>query len=183
MAKRGRKRRAGQREANGRLQRRSTIVPVFDRGTERTQAMQALYGPDGADAIGRAYRAGFLGEGNEAKALLDMARRISNAYWQAYATGTYVCPLSDRTHGSVVEIDHERIKRREEWLQQCLAVVHRMGTATNRAFRQLVIDVNPDSGPSWLDALVWHTQRDKVADPADTARLGLAVAALENLTA
>jgi hypothetical protein len=153
-------------------------VPAFDRGTERAQAMQALYGPDGADAIGRAYRGGLLGQGNEAKALLDTARRLSNAYWQAYATGSYTCPLADRTQGSVVELDQERIKRREEWLQGCLLTVQRMGAPTNRAFRQLVIDVNPDSGPAWLDALLWHARVRRDPDPADLGRLALALDAL-----
>jgi hypothetical protein len=171
----------GSREPNGRLQR--TPVPVFDRGTERAQAMQALYGPYGADAIGRAYSGGLLGEGTEAKAILDLARRLSNAYWQAYATGSYTCPLGERTHGSVVALDQERIKRREEWLQDCLLVVRKMGDQTNRAFRQLVIDVNPDSGPTWLDALLWHRRQKRDPNPVDEDRLNRAVEALQGLLA
>jgi hypothetical protein len=179
MAQRGRKRRSGRREPNGRLQRKSIAVPSFDRGTERAQAMQALYGPDGADAIGRAYRAGLLGEGTEAKALLDMARRISNAYWQAYATGSYTCPLGDRTHGSVAELDHERIRRREEWLGACLSLVRSLGH--DRAFRQLVIDVNPDHGPRWLDELIYARRTHAEPQPADTARLQSAIHGLKEL--
>lgn len=140
--------------------------------------MQALYGQDGADAIGRAYRAGLLGEGQEAKTLLDIARALSNAYWAAYATGTYVCPLADRTHGSVVEIDHERIKRREQWLQSCLLDVRKMGERHNRAFRQLVLDVNPDCGPRWLDELVYARRKDR---DATCESLMLAVEALKNI--
>jgi hypothetical protein len=178
MARAGRKRKQGKREANGRLKR---VAMLFDKGTERTQAMQALYGQDGADAIGRAYRAGLLGEGSEAKALLDTARRIANAYWQAYATGTYNCPLGERTHGSVIELDHERIKRREQWLNQCLDYVRCLGPQTDRAFRNLVIDVNPDSGPDWLDTVIWHHRRDLEPDKAHLAKLMLAVGALESL--
>lgn len=175
MARPGRKRKSGNRTDSGRLSR-AGLGP--DRGTERTQAIQALYGPDGADAIGRAYRAGLLGEGSEAKALLDTARRISNSYWQAYATGTYTCPLADRTHGSVIDLDHEKIKRREQWLNECLTLTRRMGPQTDRAFRQLVVDVNPDQGPPWLDRLCWAAQRsDQPASP-DSNTLSAALVAL-----
>jgi hypothetical protein len=131
--------------------------------------MQALYGPDGADAIGRAYRAGLLGEGNEAKALLDLARKVSNLYWRAYATGTYQCALADRTHGSVADLNHERIKRGEEWLAESLAIVARMGIRST--FDQLVIDVNPDSGPDFLDRLIWAKTRGIPAKLEDSAKL------------
>lgn len=180
MAKAGRKRKQGPRTPTGRLSR-SNPMPAFDRGTERTQAMQALYGPDGNDAIGRAFRAGLLGEGTEAKALLDTARRIANAYWTAYSTGTYKCPLGDRTHGGMIDLDHERIKRREEWLRACLDTVHRMGLRTQ--FDQLVIDVNPDNGPSWLDALIYANRTRADPDAMHQQRLTLAIKALTELTA
>lgn len=175
----GRKRKAGARTASGRLSR-AGVGP--DRGTDRAQAIQALYGTDGCDAIGRAYRAGLLGEGQEAKALLDTARRISGAYWQAYATGTYTCPLADRTHGSVVELDHERIKRRELWLNDCLVLARRQGPDVDRAFRQLCIDVNPDQGPPWLDRLCWAAQRNQTATITDHKALIAALDALSALT-
>lgn len=179
MARAGRKRKAGPRTKTGRLSR-AGILPI-DRGTERTQAMQALYGQDGCDAIGRAYRAGLLGEGHEAKALLDMARSLSNAYWQAYATGSYQCPLGDRTHGSVVDLDHERIKRREAWLSECLDYVRKMGPQVDRAFRQLVIDVNPDHGPPWIDSLCYAERTGKEAGIAERQALRAALDGLEML--
>lgn len=180
MARTGRNRKTGRRTQSGRLSRANPL-PAFDRGTERTQASQALYGPDGNDAIGRAYRAGLLGEGTEAKALLDTARRIANAYWQAYSTGSYKCPLGDRTHGGAIDLDHERIRRREEWLRACLDAVHRMGLRTQ--FDQLVIDVNPDCGPHWLDALIYAQRRHVDPDALHSQRLALAIKALETLTA
>ena len=178
MAK-GRPRKACKRTKSGRPSRAG--VPLYDHGTEHTQAMQALYGQDGADAIGRAYRSGLLGEGSEAKALLDTARRISNAYWAAYETGRYVCALSDRAHGGGGEINHEAIKRREEWLSDCLTTVRKMGERVNRSFRQLVIDVNPDSGPLWTDRLIWATRRGIDADLGDTQAMRAALDALETL--
>lgn len=178
LARRGRKAKHGKRVASGRLSR-AGMVPSFDQGTERTKAMQALYGPDGSDAIGRAYRAGLLGEGTEAKALLDTARRIANAYWQAYATGSYKCPLGESTHGGAIDLDHERIKRREEWLRDSLEMVHRMGLRTQ--FDQLCIDVNPDSGPPWLDELIYARRTRAEPHPINSQRLALALKALAAL--
>jgi hypothetical protein len=138
--------------------------------------MQSLYGPDGSDAIGRAYRAGLLGEGSDAKALLDTARRIAAAYWQAYSTGSYTCPLGNRTHGGVADLDHERIKRREEWLRDCLAKVkHRT------QFDALVIDVNPDSGPEYLDRIIYAKRTSTRPDEMDAQRLRFAIKALAQL--
>lgn len=176
----GRKQSPGKRGANGRKSRAGQ-TPGFDKGSERAQAMVALYGQDGCDAIGRAFRAGLLGEGSEAKALLDTARRISNAYWQAYSTGGYQCALGDRSFGSVADLDHERIKRREIWLGECLDIARHMGPSVNRAFRQLVIDVNPDAGPPFLDRLCWAAHRNEAADLADLQTLRAALDALETL--
>lgn len=179
MARAGRKMKPGRRTKAGRPSRAGEIR--YDRGTERTQAMQALYGTDGCDAIGRAYRSGLLGQGQEAKAMLDTARRISNAYWRAYATGSYTCPLAERTSGAVVVLDHERIRRTEEWLRDSLDFVRRLGPRVDRAFRQLVIDVNPDCGPRWLDELVYAERSAKPADPCCQATMRAALDALEQL--
>lgn len=179
MARAGRKRKAGKRTKSGRLSRAAEYT--FDKGTEHAQAMVALYGQDGADAIGRAYRAGFLGRGSEAKALLDTARRISGAYWIAYETGAIRCTLGGSNSGSVASIDHERVKRREEWLEGCLRFVNGMGQDVRRAFDQLVIDPNPDSGPAWLDRLLL-AEKSRTPQPlADVAQLRRALDALDCL--
>lgn len=177
MAKAGRKRSLAKRTDAGRVSR-AGIGP--DRGTERTQAMQALYGPDGTDAIGRAYRAGLLGEGTEAKALLDTARRIANAYWRAYATGSYKCPLANSPTGGSHEPDHEQIRKREEWLRDSLAAIQRMGLRPQ--FDALVVDVHPDSGPPFVDAVIFAKRTGKQPDLMDSQRFALAVKALAHLT-
>ena len=110
-----------------------------------------------------------------------MARSLSNAYWQAYAVGTFRSPIGDRTHGGAVDLDHERIKRREVWLRDSLATVARMGAPVRRAFNQLVIDVNPDCGPLWLDQLVWSERHGLPGDAADRSSLRAALDALELL--
>ena len=171
MGIRGRKPKAGKRK-NGRL------VPLIDKGTERAQATVALFGTDGCDAVGRAYRAGFLGEGSEAKARLDAARKVAKIYWQAYATGRYKCPLADDTHGSGL-IDHEKVKRREQWLREVTDCVNRMGRDVRQAFDQLVIEPHPDSGPPWLDALLWDARRDAEPSRANMAKLCRAMDALD----
>lgn len=179
MGRAGRKRKQGARTKAGRLSRAG--ICSFDKGTEHTQAMQALYGPDGADAIGRAYRTGLLGVGNDAKALLDMARRVSNAYWRHYSAGTYTCPLGDRTSGSVVDIDQAKAKRAEDWLNDQIETVTAVGEGERKAFYQLVIDINPDCGPAWLDR-VCEARRNN-CDPLDHDALCLtrALAALNEL--
>ena len=180
MAKAGRKRKANvSRTKSGAISRAGMAL---DRGTERAQAMQALYGIDGCDAIGRAYRAGLLGQGNEAKALLDTARAISNAYWTAYQVGGFQSPLADRTFGNVTAIDQAKVKRREEWLAHCLDCVRSMGADVRRAFDQLVIDVNPDHGPAWLDQAIFAKQHDKQTPDIARLKLRAALDALEALT-
>jgi hypothetical protein len=174
MARRGRPLKAGKRK-NGRP------IPsiTFDKGTDRAQAMQVFYGTDGVDAIGRAYRSGLLGEGDTAKCLLDTARRIASAYWIAYSTGSYRCPLGDSNSGSVVSIDHERAKRREDWLNACLRQAETMGV--RRQFDQLVIDINPDQGPDWMDRLIEYQRHGVEARVSDIAALNRALSALSLL--
>lgn len=176
MAK-GRKRKQGKRTASGRLSRAG--VDRFDHGTERAQAMQALYGNDGCDAIGRAFRSGLLGDGQDAKALLDTARRISKAYWTAYEVGGYFNPLADRTNMGDGPTDPDAIRRREEWLRHCLATVDRLGHPRRRAFDALVIDVHPDHGPSWLDSLIFsHRKPRALIEPAAAGALEMALEGL-----
>jgi hypothetical protein len=177
----GRKRKAGKRTPSGQLSRAAPHQPLFDRGTDHAQAMQALYGPDGADQIGRAYRAGLLGQGSEAKAMLDTARRISNAYWRAYSTGSYRCPLDTSPRGNVAILDHERTRQTERWLTEALDFVNSMGRDVRRAFDALCIDVHPDHGPHWLDALIYASKQRKPADPAHAAQMRRALDALDAL--
>jgi hypothetical protein len=165
--KRGRPRKRGPREANGRLAR---AMAPYDRGSERAQERLSLYGQHGTDAIGRAYVRGFLGE--EAKALLDTARAVARAYWAWYEIGPYACPLGNRS-GSTTADDHEREARQEDWLRGRLRIRDRFGYAQRQLFDQLVINVHPDQGPAWLDRLI-----DKRGDQADWARLASALEVL-----
>lgn len=174
---RGRKRKTGNREKNGRPSRAGTSR--LDRGTEYTQAMQALYGQDGADAIGRAYRAGLLGEGSDAKAMLDTARRISSAYWSAYAVGTITCTLGDRHGGGLRQNSSEKVKEREDWLAGVLGRVNAIGRSERRYFDQMVVEVHPDHGPAFLDRLLFASRcKSMMAEPNDLAMFDQALTAL-----
>jgi hypothetical protein len=145
MAKRGRPRKSGPRTASG-----APTRAKVDRGNPRTAAKYERFGSDGSDAIGRAYRANLLG--HHGKALLDASRAIFRAYWPMLEVGRNSCTLADRGGGTRIET--ERDKARETWLLSKVRGVDAMGHDIRRAFDELVIDVNPDSGPPWLDRLL-----------------------------
>lgn len=164
MAK-GRKRKSGPREKNGRASRRGQSR--IDKGTERAQEKFNLYHGNGTDPIGRAYERGLLGTGTIAKQLLDIARSINFAYWAAYQTGPIRCTLADRSHGGG-EGNPEADKRREAWLGHMLAIADRY--KARNTFDGLVIDIHPDAGPVWLDRLLARS-----GDAKDRACLNLAI--------
>ncbi|MFN3627442.1 MAG: hypothetical protein ACK4S3_06135 [Parvibaculum sp.] len=181
MARAGRKRKSGARTKSGRLSRAG--VTPYDHGTERAQAMRALYGDNWSDPIGRAFEAKLLGEGSNAKAMLDLARSLHVAYWRAYMVGPIRCTLgaSDgKQTGDVIDFDAERTRRRETWLRESLSFVAGMGV--RRQFDQLVLDVNPDHGPDWLDRIIYDEKRGKAtATASDHGKLRAALDALETL--
>lgn len=181
MARAGRKRKAGARTKTGRLSRAGAIP--YDKGSERAQMMRTLYGDNWADPIGRAFEAGLLGEPDEAKPLLDYARSIHVAYWRAYLIGPIRCTLSQnggKQTGDVIDLDAVKTRKREEWLNDNLRCVSQMGV--RRQFDQLVIDINPDYGPDWLDRIIYDRRaRKATASVSDHAKLRAALDALETL--
>jgi len=179
MAKAGRKRKQGKRERNGRLSRVGEERIV--KGNDRAQLMQELYGQDGSDAIGRAYRMGLLGQGTEAKAMLDMGRAIFNAYWSTYSHGRIKSTLGGTSAGN----DNDGSLARERWLRTQLDAVRAMGEHIRKPLYQLVIDINPDCGPDWLDRMIACIidRTPKLIDKGDTQRMDYARLALEALTA
>jgi hypothetical protein len=169
---RGRKRKTGPRTKSGRLS--TAGIPRIDRGNDRAAAMQARYGSNGSDAIGRCYERGLMGSGQDANAMLDTARAIFRAYWAWYSVGPVRCSLADR-NGAMVEMDQEREDRQEAWLLQMLTIAdgHDRNARGSRAlFDQLVIDINPDDGPPWLNRLIerkpMSTDWDRLACALDT---------------
>lgn len=183
MAKRGRKRKNGIRTASGRLSRAKIAPVTFDKGTERAQARQAQFGTQGCDAIGRAYMAGLLGprDSQSARAMLDTARSLAKVYRRAYECAPYKPAIADKTGGSALDIDHERVRRQEEHLRETLRFVAKMGRGVRLAFDSLVLDDHPDHGPAWLDSLIWAKAHSKPAHPAASAFLQRALDPLDIL--
>lgn len=185
MGIRGRKRKNGKRTASGRLSRIGAVK--IDRGNDRAAAMTAIYGTNGSDAIGRAYERGLFGAGQDAKAMLDTARAIHRAYWAWYANGPIRCTLADR-NGASIERDSERERRQENWLNDMLRIAGKGGYPCRALFDELVIDINPDQGPMWLDRIIDGAQStldwgrlscalDSLADCAGVQRVTLAKSA------
>lgn len=168
MATRGRNRKSGNRTKSGRLSRAGK---AYDKGTERAEWKQSVYGADGSDAIGRAYVMGLLGENGQT--LLATGRAIARAYWPVFGVGAIGCTLGGSTGGG-----GEGNKAQEEWLTAQLRIIDALGIEYRRAFDGLVIDVNPDEGPHWLDRLI-----AKEFKQSDSEMLHRAIYALAKLAA
>ncbi len=190
MARRGRPRKSGKRTASGRLK----AQPVtFDKGTERTQDKFSVYGADGSDAIGRAYVMGLLGADgsghptSEALDLRNLARKIHRAYWPMLAVGREKSCLGLDINGQAVNdnlLDPEEREykiRREKRLTDTLRAVERMSRQHRKAFDDLCIEIHPDSGPAWLDGLIWAKTHSKPVDPAHKQAMARAIEALEQI--
>lgn len=141
----GRKRKPGKRTPSGQLSRAKV-----DKGNLKTAEKADLYRGNGTDPIGRAYERGLLGTGADAKTMLDTARAINRAYWAAYQNGPIRCTLADRVSGAGIPNDIEREAAQERWLDRMLSLARH-----NRPlFDDLVININPDEGPAWLDRIL-----------------------------
>lgn len=176
MARAGRKRKEGRRDAKGKL--RPIIMP--DRGNDRTAAKFAAYGSDGADAIGRAYRSGLLGREEVGKPLLDAARKFKQAHRRSgVVVGDVQCPLN-QDRGGVMYVDHdpESSRRREQRMFDSLWSAGSRASLSSNAFYGLVVSDHPDSGPGWLDRLILGG-----ASEDDKERLDAAVEALKKIAA
>jgi len=165
MARAGRKRKEGRRDAKGKL--RPIIMP--DRGNERTAEKREKFGTDGGDAIGRAYRSGLLGE--DGQRLMQTARSFHRAYWPMFGIGQVGCTLGDRTGGG-----GDGSVEGERWVIKTVRKVDSLGRDHRKAFDELVLDFNPDYGPDWLDRHIENQQR-----PSDADTLGRAIRVLAML--
>jgi len=161
MARAGRKRKAGKRTESGQLSRAGKL---YDKGNERAEWKQSVYGADGSDALGRAYVMGLLG--TEGSTLLATGRAIARAYWPIFGIGPVKCTLGNNGGGSEGDGNEDR----EKWLNDKLELVRKMGIEFRRAFDDLVINPHVDEGPPWLDRMIAEKERYRIAvmkwDPA-----------------
>lgn len=174
MSKRGRPRKAGKRTSGGRLKRNNYPVPVFDKGSDWVQAQRARYGEHYSSGLGRAYAAGLLGEGIEAKNRYDASKRFLRLYARFIGGAAYTCPLDDSPRGgNVVDLAvSEQQERDHRWL---FAAMDSMDVSGCRPyFDQLISVLHVDHGPYWLDALLGGGKH-----PADVAVLNAAIRAMD----
>lgn len=168
----GRPRKVGRRDKSGKLRPEF----VHDRGNDRTAAKKDRYGTDGADAIGRAYREGLLGE--DGQKLMNTARTISKSFHATFKGG-YKCALGQGGGGVMsVDIDPDSARNRQARLFDSLSAAGPRATLQSYAFYGLVIEQHPDSGPGWLDRII-----DGEANTTDRRCLDAAIQVLVDLAA
>lgn len=176
-AKAGRKRKAGERTAGGRLR------PAFDHGCEGVQRRRALYahitpanenGPEKRnvdhtfDAIGRAWSAGLLEiEGKDSAAMRDAGRDYAALFWRIYGIGKHKDSLSrfvasSGGAGSNDEALEAAFNQRNDALRG-------MGHTIKLAVEKLCLDDpgGSDAGPAWLDRLIFFKRQKIAAQPGD----------------
>lgn len=189
MGKAGRKRGklskgqpAGSRSASGRLRARDPLRVGPCDGIVRRRAMLGVAADDREtfDALGRAWAAGLLHpDPARAKAMLDAGRRMAAQYWRSYGFLTPDSLARFQPSAASAPANDDDQRRREEALTSSLDAVLKIGRSTRFAFDQLVIDMNPDSGPPFLDRIIFaHRQRQKASE-TDYALLRRACDGLE----
>lgn len=175
MAKTGRKPKAGRRTKSGRLARNNYPIPAYDRGSEWVRRQRERFGEHYSTAIGRAFATGLLGEGAEAKARLDAAKRFVRAYRKFIGGEFYRCPLDDTPRGNIVTLDSEKDAEQQAWL---FIAMDSMDQSGGRPYLdQLLSREHTDTGPQWLDRLL-----DGKRDNRDRIVLEAALKALDAIT-
>lgn len=169
----GRARKSGKRTKSGQLSRAGQPRIKVDRGNIRAERSLIVYRGNGSDAIGRLFEKGFIGKGNDAKAMLDTARAIHRAYWAWYTNGPIRCTLADRNSGAGIDNDSERERRQEDWLVSMLKLAGPQGFSRRKYFDELVVDPNFDDGPDWADRLLAGSTRE-----SDHEKLSIAMEVL-----
>jgi hypothetical protein len=115
-----------------------------------------------SDALGRAWLAGLISEEER-----DIGRRFAILYWRQLPQPSPVAAIyralvpdaiDDMQAGSAGHETPEEIKERDLRLDRLLLSLIRgldsFGHDYRRVFDQLVLDMNMDDGPAWLDRLI-----------------------------
>ncbi len=173
-----RTRKSGKRTKSGRLSRPAAARRVT--GNDRVEAKKLLYGQEGVDAIGRAWRMGLLGEPAEARDLVMAARTIARRYRIMFEHGRIRCALNQSIGGG--EEHEDEVKRQRQMVRRLLILDQRPAS-----FDELVLDHYPDTGPAWLDRLILakrHAERlpnnwERANNGIDGKRLRAAIKALK----
>lgn len=149
MARKGRPSKSGKRHPNGRL----AHTPTFDRGTERVQALKAMFGTFYASAAGRMFASGLMGEQDEALARYQGLQRFVRVYKRVYGGTGYRCPLDQTPRGEDHDTtDMEQAERDRQWMRHAM---HSLDASGCYPYMEQLISVNHvDQGPAWLDRLI-----------------------------
>lgn len=177
----------GLRSASGRLRDRTPKRVEPSEGIVRRKASLGVPANDTntCDALGRCYIAGFLGRGDReerARSLLAAGRKIASQYWRVYGFATPDSLARFQPGNASVPMDPALEKIREDALNVALEMVRARGHQVYTAFQQLVVDMNPDQGPRWLDAMIWAEKHGKPIGERDAHMMKLALEGLEAVT-
>lgn len=142
----GRKRKSGSRYPGGKLR------PAFDKGSRWVQERKERFGEHYSTALGRAYAAGLLGEGSEAKNRYDAGKKYARLYRRVIGGEFYRCPLDDTPRGNVIAIATDLDEDDQKWIYAAIDSLHQDGSRPY--FEQLVTRQNTDTGPPWLDRIL-----------------------------
>lgn len=173
MAK-GRKRRKNvTREPNGRISRKGQDrTPSDSRPSDWVAAQYKRFGSYYNSALGRAYAAGLLGVGNEAKDRYDKARKFASLYRQMIGGDRYRCALDNSPRGDAGEYQpSQQDADDQQWLIINMARIDLTGTRP--FFDQLVSNRFTDYGPAWLDRLLDAPRERRDTMVMDAAIMGI----------
>lgn len=173
MARKGRPRKQGERYPSGKLR------PVYDKGSDRIQAMRDRFGTFYNSPIGRLYAAGLLGSEEEALPRYQAGARFARLYSRHIQQGTYRCALDTTPRGMLHDMDddeaNEREHRQQEWLFAAMDSLDVSGCRPY--FDQIITTLHTDHGPDWADRLLAGGK-----DPCDKMLLDAAIRALDIIT-
>jgi len=174
MGRKGRPQKPGKRKSG-----RPVVDRSFDRGSEWVQRQRDRYGEHYGSAIGRAYAAGLLGDGSQAKDRFDAAKRFSRAYMRIISQDRYRCALDRTPRGNLaIDLSPEANAfelEEQAWLFEAMNTLDQTGTRP--FFDQLISSLHADKGPYWLDALLGGGRH-----PADRMVLDAALKAIDAIT-
>ncbi len=175
---------AGTRSASGRIRDRAPKLVEPCMGVQRRKALHGVPANDTntCDAIGRAYVAGLLhGAPDRALELMNAGRKIATQYWRVLGYTTQDSLARFQPSQPYTPMDPAIEKLREDAFNVALGMVDARGRDVRRAFDHLVIDPQPDSGPAWLDRVIYAERRGQRAAEGDYAMLRLAIEGLSAL--
>jgi hypothetical protein len=189
QARRGRPRKAGARNAKGRL------IALPDRGNDRIQARAAAYArfqsgrgdQQVGDQIGRAWAVGLLdGQTCDAAILRDIGRRYGGLYWHQFAAMAPKTGQWERRDRAAAN-DAGWNDNPGEYFMTLDTLARNAGREAVAAMHALCVDSwwFPDTDAGWVGRLINSAIRDTGGHPlgdlataGDRARMQAAVAAL-----